>query len=96
MPAQIVPNPADLAEARERALLQAARETGAIASMLRRETADLAECADSQLLLPGTLMRIEALSAAIESLSGYGRDREADIAEQYAVVFGFPLEVASV
>lgn len=84
---------ASLAEARQRIMLQAARETGAIASMLRRETADLAECGDSELLLPGALMRIEALSDAMAILTGHGGDREVDIAEQYAIVFGKPLEV---
>lgn len=102
MATETVPNTSDglplnsdvLAEARDRTMLCAAREAGALAAMLRRETADIAECSDSEYLLPGCLMRIEALGSALAILAGCGRDRAVEIADQYLVVFGKPLEVS--
>lgn len=86
--------PGALADARERTVQRAALEVGAIAGMLQRESVSLTACADDfKLLLPSALMRIEALSSAMSILTSYGSDREADIADQYAVVFGKPLEV---
>lgn len=84
--------PEYLTEARDRAVAQAAREVEVIAAMLRRETADLADFADAEYLLPGNLMRVEALGAAVCILTGGGRHIAEDIAEQYSVVFGKPLE----
>lgn len=85
---------AEMSQARDRAIFQAAREVSAIASMLRRETADLADFADSEFLLPGSLMRVEALGNALATLSVSAREAENEISDQYAVVFGKPLEVS--
>lgn len=84
--------PEYLIEARDRAVAHAAREVEVIAAMLRRETADLADFADAEYLLPGSLMRVEALGWALTILTGHTRDCPADIAEQFSVVFGKPLE----
>lgn len=85
--------PQHLSEARDRAVAQAVREVEVIAAMLRRETADLADFADAEYLLPGNLMRVEALGWALTVLTGPSRDCPGDIAEQYSIVFGKPLEV---
>jgi hypothetical protein len=81
-----------LIETRNRTMLRASREAAAIAAMLLRETADIDECADSELLLPGALMRIEALCNAVWTLQ---HPRwPTNIAQEFRVVFGKPLEVS--
>lgn len=84
-----------LIKARDSAARRAAHEIEALTSMLRRETAS-GENPDAELIVAGTLMRIEALGGAISALLGYGRERPVDIAEHYELVFGKPLEVVNV
>ena len=81
----------EFTEARKMASHQAAHEVGAIANMLRRSMDD---STDFDILLTGCLVRLDALSTALVLLAGSGAEKPAEIAEQYAIVFGEKLEVA--
>ncbi len=97
MATETVPNAANmtahLAAIRERTLLQASREAAAIAAMLLRDGDNLKESGDLDLVLPGALMRIEALCTSVSLLQGA---RWPDnIADEHRVVFGKPLEATA-
>ncbi|MFO1226543.1 hypothetical protein [Roseateles sp.] len=82
---------AGLAEIRNQTLLRAAREAAAIAAMLQRDAQHLSDSGDIDLVLPGALMRIEALCTSVSILQDA---RWPDnISEEHRVVFGKPLEV---
>lgn len=78
---------AELLRARDQAIYYAAAESAAIANMLRAQDRDSGEF---EFLLPGALMRIEALCAAACILQG--KEDQDEIAEEYEIVFGEKLE----
>lgn len=82
--------PHDLAEARDRAILQAFDESSALAEMLRgRIDSDSLE-----FLLRGALLRIEALCLAGRLL--LKTEHKETVREEYFVVFGDSLEASNV
>ncbi|MBT9491498.1 MAG: hypothetical protein IV107_03950 [Paucibacter sp.] len=78
-----------LTGARDKAIYYAAAESSALANMLRKQNNDTTEF---DFVLPGALMRIEALSTAVCQL--LGSKEEHVIAEEYEIVFGEKLEVS--
>lgn len=80
--------PSALLQARDRAIYYAAAETSSLAAVLRREMGS----DDFDFIANNALIRIETLSTAVCLLQG--KEKEADIVDNYEIVFGEKLEVS--